>query len=51
MNLDAATISMIAPWLTGNDESDAKMLKRTFRAIKMSIADWRKVVATVKSAS
>ena len=50
MNLDTATINMITPWLTGNDEKDAKSLKRTFRAIKMTIGEWRQVVATVKAA-
>ncbi len=39
---------MIQPWLTGNDEKDAQMLKRMFRACKMSIAEWRVVVAESK---
>jgi hypothetical protein len=50
MNLDPATINMIAPWLTGNDEKDAKSLKRTFRTIKMTIGEWRQVVKIVKAA-
>jgi len=42
---------MIAPWLTGNDEKDAKMLQRMFRAVGLSIGEWRQVVAEVKAAN
>jgi hypothetical protein len=41
--------NMIAPWLTGNDEKDAKMLQRMFRAVGLSIGEWRQVVAEVKA--
>jgi hypothetical protein len=43
--------SMIAPWLTGNNEKDAKMLQRMFRAVGLSIGEWRQVVAEVKAAN
>jgi hypothetical protein len=49
--IDAATIKMIAPWLTGNDEADAKMLKAMFKGVRMSIGEWRDVVLQVKSAN
>ena len=48
--IDAATIKMITPWLTGNDEADAKMLKRMFKGVGMSIGEWREVVQQVKAA-
>jgi hypothetical protein len=41
---------MIAPWLTGNDEKDAKMLQRMFRAVGLSIGEWRQIVAETKAA-
>jgi len=43
--------NMIAPWLTGNDQRDAKMLQRMFRAVGLSIGEWRQVVAEVKAAN
>ena len=43
--------NMIAPWLTGNDENDAKMLQRMFRAVGLSIGEWRQVVTEVKAAN
>jgi hypothetical protein len=45
-----ATINMIKPWLTGNDEKDAKMLSRMFRAVGFSLGEWRTVVAEAKAA-
>ena len=39
---------MVAPWLTGNDESDAKMLRNMFKGVGMTIAQWRQVVAECK---
>jgi hypothetical protein len=41
MTITAATIKMIAPWLTGNDEADAKMLKQMFRGARLAIGEWR----------
>jgi hypothetical protein len=41
--------NMIKPWLTGNDEKDAKMLKNMFRGVGMSISEWRQVVAETKA--
>jgi hypothetical protein len=41
---------MIAPWLTGNDEKDAKMLQRMFRPVGLTISQWRQVVAETKAA-
>jgi hypothetical protein len=49
MTITAATIKMIAPWLTGNDEADAKMLKQMFRGARLTIGEWREVVAAVKA--
>ena len=40
---------MIKPWLTGNDEKDAKMLRNMFRSVGLSIGEWRKVVAEAKA--
>jgi hypothetical protein len=39
---------MILPWLTGNDERDARSLSRQFRSIGFSLPDWRQVIAEVK---
>ncbi len=44
------TIKMIKPWLTGNDEKDAQMLRRMFRGVGFSIGEWRQIVAEVKAA-
>jgi CCR4-NOT transcriptional regulation complex NOT5 subunit len=41
--------NMIKPWLTGNDEKDAKMLKNMFRGVGMSISEWRQVVKETKA--
>jgi CCR4-NOT transcriptional regulation complex NOT5 subunit len=43
--------NMIKPWLTGNDEKDAKMLKNMFRGVGMSIREWRQVVKETKAAA
>jgi hypothetical protein len=50
MSTTTAVQNMIKPWLTGNDEKDAKMLSRMFRAVGLSIAEWRQVVAEAKGA-
>jgi hypothetical protein len=39
---------MILPWLTGDDERDARSLSRQFRSIGFSLPDWRRVIAEVK---
>jgi hypothetical protein len=46
-----AVLKMIKPWLTGDDEKDAKMLRKMFRGCKMSIGEWRQVVAESKAAN
>ena len=52
MNATTAEVrKMIAPWLTGNDEKDAKMLKNMVRGCGMSIGEWRQVVAETKAAN
>jgi hypothetical protein len=48
MTTDAVR-NMIQPWLTGNDEKDAQMLRRMFRGVGLSIAQWRQVVAETKA--
>ena len=48
MTADAVR-NMIQPWLTGNDEKDAQMLRRMFRGVGLSIAQWRQVVAETKA--
>lgn len=44
-----AVRAMIREWLTGDDESDAKRLKRAFRTLRLSIAEWRQVIAETKT--
>ena len=46
-----AVRKMIAPWLTGNDEKDAKMLSTMFRGMRLTRNQWRQVVAETKSAN
>jgi len=41
-----AVKNMIRPWLTGNDERDAKSL----RMIGLSISEWREIITETKSA-
>ena len=48
---DAAFRKMAAPWLTGNDEADAKMLKNMFKGVRLTLAQWRQVVAETKAAN
>jgi hypothetical protein len=48
---DEATRRMIRPWLTGNDESDAQSLRRTFRMLRFSIGQWRQVIRETKAAA
>ena len=48
MEVNDAVKNMVRPWLTGNDEKDAKSLSRTFRMCKLTIAEWRKVVKQSK---
>ena len=51
MNATTAEVrNMIAPWLTGNDEKDAKMLRKMFRGCGLSIGEWRQIVAETKAA-
>jgi hypothetical protein len=45
-----AVKNMIRPWLTGNDERDAKSLRRTFRMIGLSISEWREIIKETNSA-
>ncbi len=49
MSITAEVKKMIQPWLTGNDEKDAKSLQRAFRGVGMSIAEWRQVVSQAKA--
>ena len=51
MSTSATVQNMIKPWLTGNDEKDAKMLQRMFRAVGLSIGEWQTVVAEAKAAA
>jgi hypothetical protein len=44
-----AVRKMVAEWLTGNDERDAQLLRRKFRATRMPIEQWRQVVAETKA--
>jgi hypothetical protein len=44
-----AVLNMIKPWLTGDDEKDAKMLRKMFRGCKMSIGEWRQIIAETKA--
>jgi hypothetical protein len=50
MKTSTAVQNMIKPWLTGNDEKDAKMLQKMFRAVGLSISEWRNVVSEAKGA-
>jgi hypothetical protein len=36
--------AMINPWLTGEVNRDAAMLKRMFRTARLTLAQWRQVV-------
>lgn len=49
MKTTDAVRKMVKPWLTGNDERDAKMLKTMFRGVGFSIGEWRQVVQEVKA--
>lgn len=40
---------MVQPWLTGNDERDAKSLAKTFRMVGLTLAQWRQVVSESKA--
>lgn len=44
-----AVRKMIKPWLTGDDERDARNFRRTFRSIGFSVGEWRQVVAEAKA--
>ena len=50
MKTTTAVKNMIKPWLTGNDEKDAKILSRMFRAVGLTLGEWRTVVSEAKSA-
>jgi hypothetical protein len=39
---------MVQPWLTGDDEADAKSLKKMFKGARLSLTEWRQVVAECK---
>ena len=47
---DAAIRAMISPWLIGDTEADAGMLKRTFRTLGFSLTQWRQVVSETEEA-
>jgi 2-hydroxy-3-keto-5-methylthiopentenyl-1-phosphate phosphatase len=36
--------AMVKPWLTGDVDWDAAMLKRMFRSVGFSLTEWRQVV-------
>jgi len=44
-----AVRNMIRPWMTGNDEADAKMLSRMFRGMGLTRSQWRQVVSECKA--
>ena len=44
-----AVRKMVAEWLTGNDERDAQKLRRKFRSTRMTIEQWRQVIAETKA--
>ena len=44
-----AVRKMVREWLTGNDERDAQVLRRKFRATRLTIEQWRQVVAETKA--
>jgi hypothetical protein len=43
-----AVNEMIRPWLTGDIQRDAKMLKRMFRGVRYSLSEWMEVVKGAK---
>jgi len=50
VRFNEAVRKMVREWLTGNDERDAQVLRRKFRATRMTIEQWRQVIAETKAA-
>lgn len=38
----------IRKWLTGDDEFDARVLRRSFKGLRFSIGQWRQIIAESK---
>jgi hypothetical protein len=46
---DARTTEWVKAQLTGNDAKDAQRMRRTFRGLGFSIAQWHQIVAEAKA--
>jgi len=46
---DQKTLKMFSAWLSGDSERDAKSFSRTFRVLRMSMQQWRDLVAQAEA--
>ena len=46
-----AVRNMIRPLLSGDDERDAKSLRRTFHRVGLSLPEWRRAIAETRAAA